>query len=153
MPVQVITAGEDVTDQNRTAEPQTVEIKAEEPEPAEEGLKPTEEVLRPKYTTELFDISIRIFPPAKPALIAGEPFPSHIGPLMPHLKSLPLRPKVALAPGYVPPSTPPAPSETKPAVAEATTVRAPSPSKPAPPSGKPATRLTQPKRPISPAGH
>jgi hypothetical protein len=151
MPVQVIAVAEDVTDQNRTAEPQTVEIKAEEPGPAAEGLKPTEEVLRPKYTTELFDISIRIFPPAKPALIAGEPFPSHIGPLMPHLKSLPLRPKVGLASGYVPPSNTPAPSESKPPVAAAATVRAPSPSKPAPPSGKPATRLTQPKRPISPA--
>jgi hypothetical protein len=155
MPVQVIMPVEAVTSQNPAPEPQTVKIKAEEPTPAREALKPTEAV-RPKFTTELCDLSIRIFPPAKPALIAGEPFPSHIGPLMPHLKSLPLRPKVALAPGYVPPSnTPVLPEakapETKPPAAAATTVRAPSPSKPAP-GGKPAARLTQPKRPTSPAG-
>jgi hypothetical protein len=145
--VEVITPAQDVTDESRSAEPQTLEIVAEEPRP--------EEALRPKFTTELFEIPIRTFPPAKPALIAGEPFPTHVGPLLPHLKALPLRPKVALAPSYVPPSnTPsstPAVSETKPAVATAPAVRPPGPAKPAP-SVKPAARLTQPKRPTSPAG-
>jgi hypothetical protein len=143
MPVQVVTPAEAERDENPAAEQQTVEIKAE-------VLKPTEEALRPNYTTELLEISIKTFPPAKPALIAGEPFPSHSGPLLPHLKSLPLRPKVALAPGYVPPSNTPAPTETKPAAATAAAVRPPSPSKPA--SGKPAARLIQPKRPTSQGG-
>jgi hypothetical protein len=143
-PVEAIPTLETVPEVNRGADSETIEIMAEDPKPAEEAV-------RPKSTAELLDISIRTFPPAKPALIAGEPFPSHIGPLLPHLKSLPLRPKVALAPGYAPPSNTPAPSETQPVAAAAATVRAPSPSKPVT-SGKPAARLTQPKRPTSPAG-
>ena len=63
-----------------------------------------EEALQPKYTIELSEISLRTFAPAKPAPMAGGPLPSHSGPLLPHLRSLPLRPKVALAVGYVPAS-------------------------------------------------
>ncbi len=124
---------------------------------------------RHKFATELFEIAIKTFPPAKPAPIGGEAFPSNVGPLLPNLKFLPLRPKVALATGYVPPSkasvtsdTKPAeknsteakpaetkPAETKQAAPAATPVRTPAPSKPA--SGKPAARLTQPKQPSQPA--
>jgi hypothetical protein len=146
----VIAPAEAVTDPGLPAEPQMLEIQPEEPTPAEEALKPAEETLRPNHSTELFEIAVRTFPPAKPALIAGEPFPSHIGPLLPHLKSLPLRPKVALATNYVPSSIGTSPSQPK-ADAAIAAVPAPSPSKPAP-SGKPAARLTQPKRPSSLAG-
>jgi hypothetical protein len=115
------------------------ETAAEEPDPAEEAPKA-------KFTTELFEISVKTFPPAKPAVIGGDPVPGQTAPLLPHLKSLPLRPKVALASGYVPPSAAPAPSETKPATPAPTVVRAPVPSKPSS-TGKPPTRLTQPKQP------
>ncbi len=59
---------------------------------------------RHKFSTELFEIAIKTFQPAKPAPIGGEAFPSNAGPLLPNLKFLPLRPKVALATGYVPPT-------------------------------------------------
>jgi hypothetical protein len=147
-PVEVVKA---VPDEGQGADPETVEIATEEPRPAEEALKPTEEALKPaaealkpKFATELFEISLRTFPPAKPALVGGDAFPSQIAPLLPHLKSLPLRPKIALATGYVPPSVTPAPLEAKPTTPAASAVRTPGPSKPA---TKPAARLTQPKQP------
>ena len=83
--LQLITAPEVVRE--------VVEIHAEEPP------KTSEDPRKPNYTTELFEISIKTFPPAKAALIAGEPFPSQIAPLLPRLKSLPVRLKVALAAG------------------------------------------------------
>jgi hypothetical protein len=119
---------------------------------------------RPKFSTELFEIAIKTFPPAKPSPIGGQAFPSNAGPLLPNLKFLPLRPKVALATGYVPPTkasvlsdTKPAdknktetkPADPKPAAPAAAPVRTPAPSKPA--SGKPPARLTQPKQPSQPA--
>jgi hypothetical protein len=112
-----------------------VEISAEEP--------------KPKFATELFEISLKTFPPAKAALIGGDAYPSHIAPLLPHLKVLPLRPKVALATGYVPPSKASVVPETTPAAAApapATPVRLQAPPKPVA-AGKPAARLTQPKQP------
>ena len=113
---------------------------------------------RHKFSTELFEIAIKTFSPAKPAPIGGEAFPSNAGPLLPNLKFLPLRPKVALATGYVPPTkasvvSDAKPAETKPAdkpaSPAATPVRTPAPLKPA--SGKPPARLTQPKQPSQPA--
>ena len=119
---------------------------------AEEAPKPSEDARKPNYTTELFEISIKTFPPAKAALIAGEPFPSQITPLLPHLKSLPLRPKVALATGYVPPENAQAASDTKPAAAPTpAAVRTQVSPKPVA-SGKPAARLTQPKQPAASGG-
>ncbi len=109
---------------------------------------------RHKFSTELFEIALKTFPPAKPSPIGGEAFPSNAGPLLPNLKFLPLRPKVALATGYVPPTkasvvSDAKPAETKPAAPAAAPVRTPAPVKPA--SGKPPARLTQPKQPSQPA--
>jgi hypothetical protein len=118
------------------AAPEVVEIAAEEP--------------KPKFATELFEIALKTFPPAKAALIGGDAYPSHIAPLLPHLKVLPLRPKVALATGYVPPTKASAVPETTPAApAPATPVRTQAPPKPAA-AGKPGARLTQPKPPSQP---
>jgi hypothetical protein len=118
--------------------------------------------------TELLDIAIRMFPPTKPAPIAGAGLPSQSEPLLPHLKSLPLRPKVAVASGYAPPAAAPAPaaktvpSAPKPAPPQAPTAHAASttvphkdgapaaPSKFAPASKPGAARITQPKQPAVP---
>ena len=121
--------------------------------PAAEVEEKQEEALQPKYTIELSEISLRTFAPAKPAPMAGGPLPSHSGPLLPHLRSLPLRPKVALAVGYVPASNAQPSPETKPAAAasSAIPVRTLGPSKPAA-GGKPVARLPQPKQPPQSAG-
>jgi len=112
-----------------------------------------EEALKPKYTIELSEISIRTFAPPKPAPMASGPLPSQTGPLLPHLRSLPLRPKVALASGYVPPANAQPLSEAKLAgvSTNAIPVRTLGPSKPAP-GGKPVARLAQPKQPTLSAG-
>jgi hypothetical protein len=120
----------------------------ESPQAGPEVVDVTPEDSGPKFATELFEISIKTFPPAKAALIGGDAFPSNSAPLLPHLKLLPLRPKVALAPGYVPPAQSSAVSEAAPAP-PAPVVRAQVPSKPA--AGKPPARLTQPKQPSSPS--
>jgi hypothetical protein len=114
------------------------------PEP--EVVEAVAEAVKPKFITELFEVSIRTFPPAKPSLVGGDVLQSNVAPLLPHLNSLPLRPKVALAPGYVPPSANPAASETKQAAPPAPAVRPQSGAKP-PSGGKPSARLTQPKQP------
>jgi hypothetical protein len=106
----------------------------------------------PGRATELLDIAIRMFPPAKPAPMQGASLASQSEPLLPHLKSLPLRPKVAVASGYVPPSTttvqPKAaattPAATLHAAAPLTALKAAG-SKPAP-AARPVTRITQPKQ-------
>jgi hypothetical protein len=121
-------------------------VPAESPEAEPEIVETTAEESKPKFATELFDISLKTFPPAKAALIGGDAHPGNTAPLLPHLKSLPLRPKVALATGYVPPAKASALSETKPAPPATTPVRTQAPSKPAA-AGKPAARLTQPKQP------
>jgi hypothetical protein len=124
----------------------------ETPQAAAEIVELTAEETKPKFATELFEISLKTFPPAKAALIGGDAYPSHIAPLLPHLKVLPLRPKVALATGYVPPSKAAVVPETVPAApapAPATPVRTQASPKPAA-VGKPAARLTQPKQPSQP---
>ena len=121
------------------------------PEPPHTGLEIVEvtaEESKPKFATDLFEISIKTFQPAKPVLIGGDAFPSNVAALLPHLKLLPLRPKVALATGYVPASKTDAPSEPKPAAPAAVRTQAPSKTVAA---GKPAARLTQPKQPSQPA--
>jgi hypothetical protein len=130
--------------------PEIPEPAAEEPKSPEEEttVQPPEEALKPKFATELFEISMRTFPPAKPALIGGEAFPNQNAPLLPHLTSLPVRPKVALATGYVPASILPAPTETKPSLPAASAAPTQRPSKAAAAaSSKPTARLTQPKQP------
>jgi len=134
------------------APPEVVQAAAVEvtgpPEP--EVVEAVAEAVKPKFITELFEVSIRTFPPAKPSLVGGDVLQSNVAPLLPHLNSLPLRPKVALAPGYVPPSAAPAQSETQQAAPAAPAVRSPSAAKP-PSGGKPSARLTQPKQPNPPA--
>ncbi len=71
--------------------------------------QPVEESTKPRFSTKLFEIPIKTFPPAKPALIGGDAFPSHTGPLQPNLKGLPVRPKIALARDYAPPGNAAAP--------------------------------------------
>jgi hypothetical protein len=124
------------------------EVSEQSVEPGPEIVELTAEAQEPKCATELFEISIKTFPPAKPALIGGDALPTNIAPLLPHLKSLPLRPKIALATGYVPPSTASAPSETKPATPAAVPTHSPSK---ALAGGKPSARLIQPKQPLQPA--
>ncbi len=121
--------------ESQPREPRTVEIAKEESTPE----------VKPVPSTELLALSIKTFPPPKAALQGGDAIPGHIAPLLPHLKSLPLRPKVALAPGYVPPTTASASTQTKPAT-PAATVPAPGSSK-FTTGGKPSARLTQPKQP------
>jgi hypothetical protein len=128
--------------------PPVAPARSEIVELAPEVVEPMGEEPGGKFATDLFEIPIKLFPPAKPALIAGDAYPSHAAPLLPHLKFLPLRPKIAIATGYVPPSQTAAPSEAKAPTSAAAPVRgqSPSPSKGAV-SGKPAARLTQPKQP------
>ncbi|MGP0072640.1 MAG: hypothetical protein ACLPWF_12000 [Bryobacteraceae bacterium] len=144
-PLEVVEPPEAVTVTSPEIGPEIVEITAEQTHSPEDALPTPEEGSKPKYATEFFEIPIRTFPPAKPALVGGEAFPSRHAPLLPHLKALPLRPKVALATGYVPPSDAPAAVESKPPAPAAAPTRPPSPSKPAP-AGKPSARLAPPKQ-------
>jgi hypothetical protein len=107
-----------------------------EPEPA--SGEPT-----PRRATELLDIAIRMFPPAKPAPMSGAGLQGQSEPLLPHMKSLPLRPKVAVASGYVPPPTAPAQPQATASAAQAPP-RPAVPSKPA--AARPSVRITQPKQ-------
>ena len=112
--------------------------------PQEPAVQEPEPPSKPPYSTELFDISIRTFPASKAALIGGNAHPAPAAPLLPHLKSLPLRPKVAVATGYAPPSTVKAPE--KPPLGAETPARPQGPSKP-PQAAKPAARLAATKPP------
>jgi hypothetical protein len=114
-----------------------------EPVPVAEAQPPSGEPT-PGRATELLDIAIRMFPPAKPVPIEGAGLASQAEPLLPHLKSLPLRPKVAVASGYVPPLTAPAQPKAIASAPQAAT-RPTVPSKPAP-AARPAARITQPKQ-------
>jgi hypothetical protein len=130
-------------------EPKTIEIVADQSaaeEPIAEEPTADQDTAKPKFTTELFQIPLRTFAPTKAAPVGAVPVPSSTSPLLPHMKALPLRPKVALASSYVPPSIAPAPLESKPAGAQAQQPQ--NPPKP-PPSGKPTQRLAQPKPPVS----
>jgi hypothetical protein len=129
------------------AEPIEVPVEVVDSVPEE---SPQEES-KPKFASELFDISIKTFPPAKPALMGGDAHPGNTAPLLPHLKFLPLRPKVALASGYEPAAKAAALSETKPATPAAPPARTQAPPSKGAPAGKPAARLTQPKQPSQPA--
>jgi hypothetical protein len=105
-----------------------------------------EPVLEPQkaaYSTDLFEIAIKTFPPPKPTPAGGDVLASQTGPLLPNLKSLPLRPKVALATGYAPPSRNTARSSAPSAVPP----RAQEPARATPGAKHPTTRLAQPKQP------
>jgi hypothetical protein len=131
--VHEVAAPAEVVEATPQATPEIVELAAEEP--------------KPKFISELFEFSLKTFPPAKAALIGGDAFPSNIAPLVPHLKVLPLRPKVALASGYVPPTQAAVVAEPPPAApVPVVPVRTQATPKPAA-AGKPAARLTQPKQP------
>jgi hypothetical protein len=114
----------------------------------------------PGRATELLDVAIRMFPPGKAAPMAGPALPTQTDPLLPNLKGLPLRPKVAVATGYVPPSAaaPASPKaaanpKTAPvpaAAAQSATKEAHAPAKTAQPAAKQAARINQPKQPGAP---
>lgn len=96
------------------AGPRTIDITADEEEKSPS----------PKVALELFEIPIKILAVGKPVLIPGEPHPTDTTALLPQLKSLPLRPRMALATGYKPPVSPQAktsspPAETKPGASSA----------------------------------
>ena len=80
---------------------------AEDPEaivPVIEETRPAlPEIYRPGPVRELFEMPVKTFRPVKPALIGGDALPSEPVPRLPNMQSLPLRPKVALAPEYIPP--------------------------------------------------
>ncbi len=163
---------QDLIHEEEAAPPEVVANAGEEPVPVvAQVVEPpvsheTAAAPHARPATELVDLAIRIFPPAKPAPIAGAGLPSQSEPLLPHLKSLPLRPKVAVASGYAPPSaTHPARTVTsgpKPAPLQATAAHAGSagaphkegapaaPSKFAPASKPAAARIAQPKQPPAP---
>jgi len=126
------------------AEPEAVaEIVEPEAQEIEAGETP-----KPKFTTDLFEIPIKTFQPGKAALMGGDLLTSDTPPLLPPMNSLPLRPRIALAHGYIPPASAPPLSETKQAASAASPQRAQGGSK-SPSSGKPPARLIQPKQPAS----
>ena len=132
VPVEVIAPPAPVADETPEATAETAEAAAEEIDSPQEASKP-------RYATELFEIPIRTFAPGKAALAGGQAYPNQTAPLLPELKSLPLRPKVAVATGYGASPTP-----------ATRAVRTPAPAKPV--SGaKPAARLAQPRQPTLPA--
>jgi len=123
---------------------------------AEGGVEDSQaETPTPGRATELVEIAIRTCPPAKPIAMAGAGLPSEAEPLLPHLKSLPLRPKMAVAHGYVPPSITPAqpkaatnaPPAVFPAAPPAAVpdTRPIATAKPAP-AARPVARIIQPKQ-------
>ncbi len=153
---------QDLVEQEQAPEPQPqVEppalaesaVPADEPMPVAATEETPAGAPMPGRATELLEVAIRIFPPAKPAPMAGTGLPSQSEPLLPNLKSLPLRPKMAVASGYVPPST--APGQQKGAAnmpqAAAKDTRSAVASKSAPATAKPASRIAQPKQPAAPA--
>jgi hypothetical protein len=90
----------------------------------------------PGRATELLDIQIRMFPPAKPVPREGAGLPIESELLLPRLKSLPLRPKMAVAHGYERTSTSPTQAQ---GTAAAQTIP---PSTPAP-AARPVSRIIQ----------
>ncbi len=119
---------EDSAAHEQRDQPATIDIVADHvvadaPEPAEQDSRPT-------FATEILEISLRIFPPSKGTARAGELLPVPTAPLLPHLKALPLRPKIALARGY----TPGAPAGAETPATPAAPLRKPAPRPPAKPS-------------------
>lgn len=108
-----------------------------EAEPAKSAVqepKPGE----PKYAHELLEIPIKTFAPPKPAAAGGDPLPSETAALLPQMKSLPLRPKMALATGYVPPANGSTSSPAKPATTDAKKPMSASPANKTSGAAKPA---------------
>jgi hypothetical protein len=147
------------TESSEAREPETVEAvpvavadDATLPsEPSADQEEPRAGEPTPGRATELLDIPVRMFPPSKPAPIAGMGLPSHSEPLLPNLKSLPLRPKVAVASGYVPPSITSGQSKATTSAPQAKNkdARTVAPSKVSP-AARPAARIAQPKQPATP---
>jgi hypothetical protein len=116
--------------------PQNLQIVADQP-------------TRPRFATELLELAIKTFPPGKAALLGRDALPTQMVPLYPQMKSLPLRPKIALAHDYLPAGTTSAPDtkgDAKAALPPAAG-RTESPSK----TGKQATRFAPPKQLSTPA--
>jgi len=143
---------DDLVQQEEPAPPQESPALVAEPVPVAEAEplpgepEPAPEEPTPRRATELLDIAIRMFPPAKPAPMSGAGLQSQSEPLLPQLKSLPLRPKVAVASGYAPPTT--APAQPQATSAAQAAPRPTVPSKPA--AARPSARITQPKQQPNP---
>jgi len=74
----------------------------------------------PGHVTELLELAIKTHGPGKPSPMPSEPLAIRPAALLPRLKTLPLRPKIALAPEYArqqPDSKPAAEPEAKPTAA------------------------------------
>ncbi len=161
-------AQKDLAQRDLTQETLTQEDPAQEPMPVPETVPPQPEKPTPGQATELLDIAIRMFPPAKPTRMDADGLPTQSEPLLPHLKSLPLRPKMAVASGYAPPSAVPAEPKAAASTPAAPPKPAPEPtalkaaaSKPAPAkpalakpapaksavTARPVARIVQPKQP------
>ena len=137
------------------AAPAAGEISQTEVAPAEAaGLaEQPPQVRTPRQASELLELTVRMFPPPKSAPVEGAGLPVQSEPLLPQLKSLPLRPKMAVATGYAPPSTfqdqpgtAASPPQAAPVQATPKETRPTAPSKHAP-SVRPSARISQPKQP------
>jgi hypothetical protein len=150
---------QDLVQQEATPEEPPVQVA--EAAPVAEAQPVSEEEPRPGTptpgrATELLHVAIRMYPPAKPVPVGGVALPTQSEPLLPHLKSLPLRPKVAVASGYVPPATTPAQPKATASAPQTAPQAAPKDSRPTAPSkqgvakpapaAKPPARITQPKQ-------
>lgn len=106
-----------------------------------------EQESRPPFRTELLEISLRIFPPSKATPLASDLLPALPTPLLPHLKALPLRPKVALARGYAPGAPASAGTPATAAVTPRKPAPRPLPAKSSAPPAKPAVQPAPPRQP------
>jgi hypothetical protein len=112
---------------------------------------PTQESNLPRHATELLDVAIRMFPPSKAGPQAGLGLAGQMEPLLPRLKGLPLRPKVAVATGYAPPAANPAQPKASPQPQTKAKETPAAPTKAAPAAKPAAARIAQPKQPGSAA--
>ena len=130
---------------------------AEAPQPAAKTLEPA-----PREASELLPISVKSFAPQKPGtMVNSTPLRTDESPLVPRLKGLPLRPKVAAAPRGMDEQlktasagNPPAEVKTKPA---APAPQTPPKAQPAPPAkaaklagAPPASKAVQPPQAAKP---
>lgn len=114
----------------------SIDVSSPEPEPH-----------RPAASEKLFEIPIKLVVPAKPALVGATALPPQTLPVLPQMRSLPLRSKIALATGY----SPVAPTVVTPDPQPIAPVPVPAP----PPSTdtdhtKPSSNSPQPKQALQP---
>jgi hypothetical protein len=122
-------------------EPEPVEVEAGGPEAASVDAAPEQPEPAPRQAGELLEVAIKTLVPSKPSLMIGEAFASQPSAILPRLKALPLRPKVALAPEFVPEPKPVAavnlPAEAKAKTTSGNTASRPQVPQKTAPSAKP----------------